>query len=242
MIPSILIDKTLTPGGKELRLYQHDRDFSIRIGTHELMNSRAHASEDSLAQLALERMERQTKPRILIGGLGMGFTLRAALDRLPPDAEVVVAEYEPAVVKWNRGILAPLAGNPLADKRVTVHEADVAKIIRDARPRFAAILLDVDNGPKSLAGTDNNWLYGYKGLYAARVALKTGGVLAVWSAGPDAAFSRRLRAVNFDVKEVRVRARPGKGAHHLIWLAKVREEETAPDTRARRTKREDFRR
>ena len=222
MIAWVLLDTVQTPGGgKELRLYQHDKDFSIRVGNVELMNSRAHGSEEDLAELACEAMQEQARPRVMIGGLGMGFTLRAALDRLSPQAQVVVAELVPAVVAWNRGPLAGLAGNPLADKRVSVHEGDVAKLIKTGRSQYHAILLDVDNGPRGLSDTGNDGLYHLRGLYAAFAALRPGGVLAIWSAGPDVVFTRRLRMVGFEVEEVRVRARGGrKGAHHLIWLAK----------------------
>jgi|GEM_PF-55416 len=224
MIPSVLLATAQTPDGKELRLYQHDKDFSIKIGTVELMSSRMHSSEDSLAQLAYKGMSKtHLQPRVLIGGLGMGYTLRAMLERLPRDAQVSVAELVPAVVEWNRTLLADLARRPLEDKRVTVREEDVAKIIKKARNEYSAILLDVDNGPQGLAQAANDWLYNYKGLYAAFAALQPEGVLAVWSARRDDAFARRLRAVGYYVNEFRVRAHAGKGAHHLVWIAKKAE-------------------
>ena len=221
MIPQILLDKAETPdGGKELRLYQHDKDFIISVGNVQLMSSRTHESEEALARLALERIEKKEQRRVLIGGLGMGFTLRAALDVLPPAAQVVVAEIMPAVVKWNRGPLAALSGHALDDKRVEVREVNAARMIRDCQARYDAILLDVDNGPAGLSRTGNHWFYGLSGLHAASAALRPEGVLALWSAGPDADFVRRMEKVGFAVEAIRVRARAGrKGAHHLIWVA-----------------------
>ena len=221
MIPRILLDKTETPdGGKELCLYQHDRDFVMCVGNLELMSSRTHESEEALARLALERIEKQKHTRVLIGGLGMGFTLRAALDVLPDTARVVVADLVPAVVKWNRGPLADLAGHPLDDKRVDVREVDAAKIIRGGNGSYDAILLDVDNGPAGLSRHGNNWFYRFTGLKAILAALQPKGVLALWSAGQDPAFTRRMSDAGFAVETVRVRARAGgKGAHHVIWIA-----------------------
>jgi len=221
MIPQILIDKAETPdGGKELRLYQHDKDFSISVGNVQLMSSRTHESEEALARLALDRIEKKEHTRVLVGGLGMGFTLRAALDVLPATARVDVAELVPAVVKWNRGPLAALAGCPLDDKRVVVREVNAARMIRDGRGAYDAILLDVDNGPAGLSRTGNHWFYGLSGLQASLAALRTKGVLALWSAGPDMECVRRMEKVGFEVEAIRVRARAGrKGAHHLIWIA-----------------------
>ena len=226
MIPQILLDKAETPdGGKELRLYQHDKDFLISVGNVQLMSSRTHESEEALAHLALERIEIKENTRVLIGGLGMGFTLRAALDVLPAKARVVVAELIPAVVKWNRGPLADLAGHALEDSRVEVHEVDAAKMIRHGQGRYDAILLDVDNGPAGLSRTGNHWFYGLSGLHAMLAALRPDGVLALWSAGPDVEFTRRMEIVGFDVESIRVRARAGKkGAHHVIWIAKKKPE------------------
>lgn len=223
MKPWILLDTAqASDDGKDLCLYQHDTDFSIQVGLVELMNSRMHGSEEALARLACHEIIHLSQPRILIGGLGMGFTLRAALDALPATAQVAVAELIPAVVKWNQGVLAELAGRPLEDKRVTIHETDVSQLIKEGKGQYSAILLDVDNGPESLFTKSNNRLYNLKGLYAAHAALRRQGILAVWSAGPDADFSRRLRAVGFDVEVVRVNARSGPkaGGHHWIWLAR----------------------
>ncbi len=177
MIHRVLLDTAETPdGGKELRLYQHDKDFFILAENEDLMSSRMHESEDQLARITTERITHRKQPTVLIGGLGMGFTLRAALDGLPESAKVVVAELVPAVVNWNRGLLAHLAGNPLADKRVEIQEIDVAKILRKTKNHYDAILLDVDNGPSGLSRKSNDWFYGMSGLYAARGALKSGGL------------------------------------------------------------------
>ncbi|MBP9865334.1 MAG: hypothetical protein KBC91_02900 [Candidatus Omnitrophica bacterium] len=223
MKPWILLERApISEEGKEICLYQHDADFSIKVGGVELMNSRMHGSEEALARLACQETAQLPRQQILIGGLGMGFTLRAALDELPGLSQVVVAELIPAVVKWNQGVLAALASSPLEDKRVTIHEADVGTMIREGRGLYSAILLDVDNGPESLFTKANDRLYSLKGLHAARAALRRQGVLAVWSAGPDAGFVQRLRSVGFDVAEVRVNARSGPkaGGHHWIWLAR----------------------
>lgn len=221
MTPWTLLDIARAPGnGKELRLYKRDAEFSIRVGNCELMNSRMHGSEEALAELALRKITDQPRPRVLIGGLGMGYTLTAALHGLGVEGRVVVAELVPAVVTWNRGPLAHLAGHPLQDKRVTVREIDVARIIQTERSAYDAILLDVDNGPEGLTGNGNEWLYDLHGLNAAFAALRPGGVLAVWSVASNRAFTRRLHKVGFKVDEVRVRARGARGgARHTIWIA-----------------------
>jgi spermidine synthase len=204
----------------ELRLYQRGEEFSIRVGNSELMNSRVHGSEDALGELACARIADRLRPRVLIGGLGMGFTLKAALQGLSARGRVFVAELLPEVVAWNRGPLGYLAGHPLRDDRVTVREVDVATILCAEQWAYDAILLDVDNGPKGLTRNGNDWLYGQAGLKVAFAALRPGGVLAVWSAGPDHAFSHRLRRTGFKVEEVRVRARDARGGlRHTIWIA-----------------------
>lgn len=224
MISRILLDTAPVPGGRPLNLYMHDGDFTIKAGTLELMNSRMHGSEDALGRLACEAVGKRFSPRVLIGGLGMGFTLRSALDRLPRSAEVIVAELVPAVVKWNRGVLADLAGRPLDDPRVKVETGDVAGLIKSARNEYQAIILDIDNGPQGLTQKENDWLYNYKGLYAMKAALAPEGILAVWSAGRDDKFTRRLEAAGFEVEQVRVRAHAGlKGSHHLVWIARKKE-------------------
>lgn len=221
MRPWQLIDTAEIPGeGRELRLLRRGDDFSIRIdGRGELMNSRLHGSEDALAELGCARLADRARPRVLIGGLGMGFTLAAALKRLGPDADVVVAELVPSVVDWNRGELGAVAGHPLEDPRVTVRTGDVGRLLRKEKAGFDAVLLDVDNGPEGLTHEDNDWLYSLAGLGAALEALRPRGVLGVWSSGPCRAFTDRLRQAGFDAEEVVVRAHRGKGARHVIWLA-----------------------
>jgi spermidine synthase len=221
MIPWELIDSSQVPGtGGVICLYRRGREYSIMVNGSELMNSRAHGSEDALAELACARIADRQSPQVLIGGLGMGYTTAAALRRLGGDARVVVAELVPAVVEWNRGALSDLAGHPLQDGRVTVREIDVARILKAEQRAYDAILLDVDNGPEAMTSNGNQWLYSRNGLDAAFAALRPGGVLAVWSAGPDQAFFKRLGQAGFEVEEVHVRAlRPGKGVRHTIWLA-----------------------
>ena len=222
MTPWILLDSAQVPGnGGELRLYQRGDEFSIKLeGRGELMNSRVHGSEDALAEHTCARLPDCEKPRLLIGGLGMGFTLAEALRHIGSEAQVVVAELVPAVVTWNRGPLGEFAGNPLEDLRVIVHEGDVARIIDTEQQAYDAILLDVDNGPEGLTRKENDRLYDIDGLTAAYAALRARGVLAVWSAGPDKKFLQRLRKVGFEVEEVRVRSRGTKGARHIIWFAR----------------------
>jgi spermidine synthase len=222
MTPWILLDSAPVPGnGGELRLYQRDDEFSIKLsGRGELMNSRVHGSEDALAEQTCARLAEGGEPRLLIGGLGMGFTLAAALRRLGEQGRVEVAELVPAVVAWNRGPLGEPAGHPLQDPRVTVRAGDVARILKAALPVYDAILLDVDNGPEGLTRKENDWLYGMDGLSAACASLRPRGVLAVWSAGPDQDFLQRLRKTGFEVDEVRVRTRGTKGARHVIWFAR----------------------
>ena len=222
MIPWTLLAKGQAPGnGVELRLYQRDTEFSIKAGKYELMNSHVHGSEVALAQLACQKITNHPRARVLIGGLGMGYTVRSALDGLGATAQVVVAELVSDVVQWNREFLAELAFSPLDDNRVTIHEADVAQMIKTAKDDYDAILLDVDNGPQSLTLKDNDWLYSLEGLVKSFAALRPKGVLAIWSPGRDPAFAQRLRKTGFEVDEVEVRARGrGKGgAHHIVWIA-----------------------
>ncbi len=220
-----LIDSTPLPNGDgELRLFGRADEFAIRIagGQGDLMNSRTHGSEDALGQFVAERVAGITSARVLIGGLGMGFTLAAALAGLSDDAQVTVAELVPGVVDWNRQQLGQCAGNPLRDKRVAIEVADVAMLIEPRSQYWDAIVLDVDNGPEGLTQRDNDRLYNVTGLAAAHAALKPGGTLAVWSAAPSRPFTRRLRAAGFEVDERRVRAHRGKGSRHVIWLARRR--------------------
>ena len=221
MLPWTLLGRTLVPGSsEEMRLLQRGDEFSIRVANYELMNSRVHGSEEALAELAWNKIAGRPQPRVLIGGLGLGYTLAAVLRVAGPRAQVVVAELVPEVVEWNRGPLAPLAGRPLDDARVSVRVADVGQIIREERNGLDAILLDVDNGPQALTHENNHRLYDAAGLRAAQAALREGGVLGIWASGPDATFVARLRQVGFVVDEVRTRARSGRGgARYLLWIA-----------------------
>ena len=219
MKPWELLGQTTTPDGSDMALTRRDREYVILVGGRSLMSSRMHGSEEALATLACRRLRTMEEPCVLVGGLGLGFTLRATLDLLPPHATVVVAELVPAVVDWNRGPLGPLAGHPLADKRVTIEVGDVAATIRASRNRFDAVLLDVDNGPAALTASDNAGLYDDRGLAAARAALRVGGVLAIWSAGEHRKFEQRLRYGRFTVDVARVRGRLKKGGpRHTIFL------------------------
>ena len=220
MISWSLVDTAQVPGGGELRLKQRGAEFSIMLGQNELMNSRLSGSEEALATIACERIRDRKAPRILIGGLGMGFTLRAALAALGPAARIVVAELVPAVVAWARGPMAEVFADSLTDPRVSIREADVGHLIRSEASAFDAILLDVDNGPEGLTHKANDALYDLKGLSAARAALRPGGVLAVWSSTQNPKFTWRLGKAGFAVEEVRARANGSRGgARHVIWIA-----------------------
>lgn len=221
MIPRVLIDTAPIPGGDgELRLIRRGDDFWIMIGANALMSTRLRGSEEALATLACERIAGRPRPALLIGGLGMGFTLRATLGALPAGASVTVSELVPAIIAWARGPMAHVHGGSLDDPRVRIAESDVGDLIAAARSSYDAILLDVDNGPDALSIDTNDRLYDLDGLRRARSALRPGGVLAVWSAAPDPAFARRLGKAGFKVEEVAVRAHAGrKGAKHMIWLA-----------------------
>ena len=209
------------PGGEELRLYSHDRDFMILLKRDELMSTRMRGSEEALAVQTIARLEGLKAPRLLIGGYGMGFTLRAALAVLDGQAHVTVAELVPEIVEWARGPMAELTAGCLDDPRVSLVVGDVADAIGAVTASWDAILLDVDNGPDGLVRTANNRIYSPAGLAAARRALRPGGVLAVWSAASDAGFTRRLRSAGFAVEEVSISARAnGKGPRHVIWFAR----------------------
>ena len=221
MIPWKHIDTTSVPGSDvELRLMQRGVEFSMKLGQNELMSSRLSGSEEALATLACRRLEAVKAPHLLIGGLGMGFTLRAALAVLGPKARITVAELVPAVIAWARGPMAEIFGDSLDDPRAKILSADVIEVIASKPGAFDAILLDVDNGPEGLIRKANDALYDSKGLKAIHRALKPGGVLAVWSSGPHPAFSKRLRDAGFEVNEVAVRATTKRsGARHLIWFS-----------------------
>jgi len=220
VIPWSLLHAAKVPGGGELRLMQRGAEFSIKLGTQELMNSRLSATEQALATIGCAKIKDRKQPRVLIGGLGMGFTLRAALTVLGKQAHITVAELVPAVVAWARGPMKKLSGDSLTDKRVRIHEGDVGELIHAARSEYDAILLDVDNGPEGMTRKANDRLYDVKGLRAAHTALRPAGVLAVWSSRPDPKFTARLRKTGFAVVENPVRAKgPQGGAQHFIWTA-----------------------
>lgn len=216
-----LMDSAPVPGNSGVvRLYQWGERFSVHVDGQELMASGVHGSEDALSEHACGRIAGRDEASALIGGLGMGYTLAAALRNLGADARVAVAELVPAIVAWNRGVLGHLAGHPLGDPRVLVHERDVTLLIKDPGQRYDAILLDVDNGPEALTSAGNNWLYSPVGLAAAWAALTPGGVLAVWSAWPDRSFTSRLGRADFLVEQIEVRARGRSGGRmHNLWLA-----------------------
>ena len=221
MIPWLQVDTARVPGAEvELRLMRRGAEFSMMLGQNELMNSRLSGSEEALATLACRRIEAVKRANLLIGGLGMGFTLRAALAVLGPDARIMVAELVPAVIAWARGPMADIFADSLNDPRASILSADVIEVIQSHASAFDAILLDVDNGPEGLIRKANDGLYNPKGLKAIRRALRPGGVLAVWSSGPNPLFSKRLRDAGFDVDEVAVRATAKRrGARHVIWFA-----------------------
>ena len=225
MIQRELLGTAQVPGGEELRLFAHGSDFMIVLGHNELMSTRMRGSEEALAQLTLDRLKSVSKPRLLIGGYGMGFTLRAALAQLGPKGRITVAELVPEIVDWARGPMAGLTAGCLDDPRVTLKMGDVGELIMLSSEPYDAILLDVDNGPDGLVRADNNRIYTRDGLRAAREMLNPGGVLAVWSAAKDSKFARRLEKAHFTVEEAEVRARigrdgKGKGPRHIIWFAR----------------------
>jgi spermidine synthase len=220
VIPWRQIGSASVPGEERpLLLMQRGTEFAIRLGSLALMGSLAHGSEEALAASACGRLAGRRDARVLVGGLGMGFTLAAALRALGPEARVEVAELVPDVVAWNRGPLAHLAGAPLADPRVAVWEGDVGARIAASRGIYDVILLDVDNGPEGLTRAGNDKLYGPSGLRAAFAALRPAGVFGVWSVAPDSAFTRRLRQAGFAVAEETARASRGRGGLHTLWLA-----------------------
>lgn len=219
MKPWELLGETTAPDGTDMRLMRHDREYVIYSGGKILMSSRMHGSEEALAAFACAHLKGTAAPSVLVGGLGLGYTLRATLDLVPSDAQVLVAELVPTVVAWNRGPLGPLAGQPLADPRVTVEIADVRDVLRSSHRRFHAILLDVDNGPEAFTSSTNVGVYNDRGLATAMKALAPGGVLAVWSAWEERRFEQRLRYAGFTVRVERVRARLKQGGKmHTIFL------------------------
>lgn len=223
MTPREFLGSAAVPGGQELMLYRRGSDFMIVLDRNELMSSRMSGSEKALALMTIERLAGRKAPHLLIGGYGMGFTLRAALGVLGQDARITLAELVPEIIDWARGPMAELADGCLDDPRVDLVMGDVVPVIAAGRACYDAILLDVDNGPDGLTAAANDRLYSATGLAAARAALTPGGILAVWSAGSDDAFTRRLSSAGFAVDEVAVRARDnGKGPRHVIWFAQKR--------------------
>lgn len=227
MLARELLGTAQVPGGEELRLYSHGRDFMIVLDRNELMSTRMRGSEEALALLSLERLAHVQSPHLLIGGYGMGFTLRAALNAAPPKAAITVAELVPEIIEWAKGPMADLTGDAFNDPRFTLRMGDVADVIAERPGRYDAILLDVDNGPDGLVREENDRIYSNAGLAAARRALTPEGVLAIWSAAPDPRFTRQLERARFDVEVVEVSARydaqgKGKGPKHTIWFAAPR--------------------
>jgi len=220
MKPWEQLDRAKTPDGSVLELLRHDEDYLIRVDGYELMTSRMHASEE--AMMALACAHPRDGARVLVGGLGMGYTARAALDLLPPRASMVIAELSPAVVEWNRGPLGPLAGHPLDDLRTEVVIGDVTKVVQREGEGFDAILLDVDNGPTALTDRSNRWLYTAGGLGALREALRPGGGVAIWSIGDEPSFERRLRSAGLEPSTHRIRARGKRGPWHVVFVGKRR--------------------
>ena len=225
MTPRELLGSAIVPGGgEELRLFRRGDDFMIVLDRNELMSSRMSGSEEALAVMTIERLRGRAAPHLLIGGYGMGFTLRAALAALGRDARLTVAELVPEIIDWARGPMAAMTANCLDDPRTALRIDDVGAAIRSANDDYDAILLDVDNGPDGLTRRANNGLYSRSGLAAAKAALRPGGILAIWSAAPDRQFARSLADAGFIVDEVAVRARSnGKGAKHVIWFATKRD-------------------
>lgn len=220
MLPWIELDRANVPGGGEFRLMQRGTEFTIFAGTIGLMSSRQAGSEEAMARIAAERIGGRARARVLIGGLGMGFTLRAALAGFAPDAEIVVAELVPQIAgKWARGALAAMHGDSLDDPRLVLKVGDVGHVMSGDAGKFDAILLDVDNGPEGLSRPGNDALYSHSGIAKAKAALRPGGMLAVWSVAPDAQFTKRLGQSGMKVEELKARAHGGKGARHVIWVA-----------------------
>jgi spermidine synthase len=217
VLPWIELDRARVPGGGEFRLMQRGDEFTIFAGTIGLMSSRQAGSEEAMARVAAERIGGRSKARVLIGGLGMGFTLRAALSLFRPDAEIVVAELVPEIAgKWARGPLAHIHCESLDDPRLTLSLGDVGRVMGEGK--FDAILLDVDNGPEGLSRPGNDALYSHSGIAKAKAALKPGGMLAVWSVAPDPTFTKRLGQSGLKVEELKARAHGGRGARHVIWV------------------------
>lgn len=220
MLPWEVLANSIAPDGEKLELRRRGRDYVIRAGGHELMSNEDESSSRALSDLGCKHLP-ERDARVLVGGLGMGYTLRAALDLLPKGGTVEIAELVPAVVEWNRGVLGDLAGRPLDDPRTVLHVGDVRVRIRKQKNAYDAILLDVDNGPSALAHKSNDGIYSNNGLAYALESLRPGGVLGVWSISDDSQFTHRLKRQGFEVKVEFVHgSRKGRGKFHVIWLAR----------------------
>jgi spermidine synthase len=220
MKPTIKLSSAKTPDGSETDLYQHDKDYFITVNREQLMSSREHESELELARLACERLADRREPTVLIGGLGMGYTLRQALDILPPKAKIIVAELMPEIVRWNRDIIGHLTNHPLRDKRVTVKTVDVALVMAKAPHQFDAVMLDVDNGPEAMTDSSNTRLYSRGGIQGCFRSLHAKGCLAVWSASKDISYEKRLRREKLHVRAFHVaKCKGGKSCPRCIWVA-----------------------
>ena len=220
MKPTIKLATTNTPDGGEMILYQHDSDFSIKINRHELMNSRQHESEMELARLGCAHLSDHAAPCVLIGGLGMGYTLRQTLDMLGPDASVIVSELLPAVVRWNRDFLGQLNDQPLEDKRTEIVTGDIYQLLSGSKDKFDAILLDIDNGPSAIVDSGNQRLYTSAGIQTCRRALRKNGCLAIWSGVPSKAFEQILMNCGFHVRRYKLKAYSESSKTSLfVWVA-----------------------
>lgn len=220
MKPTIKLATTPTPDGGEMTLYQHDRDFSIKINGHELMNSRQHASEMELARLGCAHLIGHTSPSVLIGGLGMGYTLRQTLDMLGPDADITVSELLPAIVEWNRDFMGRLNDHPLEDKRTKIITGDIYQLLTRSKNKFDSILLDIDNGPSAIVDSGNQRLYTPTGIHICRRALRKNGCLAIWSGMPSKTFEQTLMSCGFHVRRYKLKAYSGSRRSSLyVWIA-----------------------
>jgi len=230
MKPTIKLGTVNTPDGGEMILYQHDHDFAIKINSHELMNSRQHESEMELARLGCAHLSGHATPRVLIGGLGMGYTLRQTLDMLGPDASVIVSELLPAVVDWNREFMKELNGQPLDDKRTEIITGDIYHLLMRSKNKFDAILLDIDNGPSAIVDSGNQRLYTPTGIQTCRRALRNQGCLAIWSGEPSKAFEKTLMSCGFHVRRYKLKAYSGSSKNSLyVWIASENKSVLPPD-------------
>ncbi|HSG42004.1 MAG TPA: MnmC family methyltransferase [Anaerolineales bacterium] len=220
MKPTIKLATIKTPDGGEMVLYKHDHDFSIQINGHELMNNRQHESEMELARLGCAHLTGKQKPQVMIGGLGMGYTLRQTLDMLSSDAKVVVSELLPAVFNWNQDFLGELNNHPLDDQRAEIIIGDIYQLLSQSKNKFDTILLDIDNGPSAIVDSNNQRLYTPTGIQLCRQALRNKGCLAVWSGNPSKAFEQVLTSCGFHVQQYQLKPyKRSKKASYFVWVA-----------------------